>query len=102
MPVDPEGDFRDQIIRVLEHYSGTKNISLEQMISRDVGIYGGDGVQVLDELEDMFNVDLEPLVQQNTTYGHLSWVGRLFGRKRGRAICDFTVQELVNYIAMRK
>ena len=87
------------VLAVLRRYSGRREIGLDQMISRDVGIGGGDGVQLLEELEERFGTDLDPLMQAEARYLPRRWIDRLRGRDHGPRSVDLTVRRLIDYIA---
>ena len=98
MPIENTRALYDRVILVLKSYSGKREIELDQMLYRDIGIYGGDGVEIADDLEDAFNVDLEPLIKQHTRVLPAGWLRRLLG-KPGPSYTDMTVRELIDYIA---
>lgn len=98
MPVTNVQRLEDQILETLRAYSGSKSVSLDQLIGRDLGIVGLDGVLILDELEEKFAVDLNPLIEAHTSFLQPSWLDRLRGRKHGRPNADLTVGELIDYI----
>jgi len=99
MPMTNAQGLEGQVLTVLQVYSGSKNISLDQMIGRDLGIVGLDGVLILDELEEKFGIDLDPLIQTHTTFLPPDWFDRLRGRKHGPPNADLTVRELIDHIA---
>lgn len=99
MQIDSSKSLEEQIISILKGFSGQPEIKPDQWISRDIGIYGGDGVEILYELEEKFNVDLNPLIDANTTFLPPTWFDRLRGKKNGPRVADVTVRQLVDYIA---
>lgn len=99
MPIDLEQDFEHETIAILRHYSGRRTIELDQMLGRDIGIYGSDGVQIADEIEETFEVDLDPLIEAHKIFRPPTWWDRLMGRKHGPPSSDMTVRTLVDYIA---
>lgn len=99
MPIANEQDLEEQVISILKNISGAKTITVDQMIGRDVGIYGGDGVEAVEELEEKFGIDLDPLIQAHTQFLPPRWFDRLRGRKHGPPNADLTVRELIDYIA---
>ena len=96
--MDREGNIEERVIALLKHFSGRKQINRDQWIGRDVGIYGGDGVELLDELEEMFGVDLDPLMLEETHYPPPRWIDRLLGRSHGPPNIDVTVGRLTDFI----
>ena len=96
--MEREGTIEEQVIAALQRVSGRREISLSQLIGRDVGIYGGDGVELLNELEELFGVDLDPLMQEETHYLPPRWFDRLLGRERGPPSVDVTVRRLIDFI----
>ena len=54
--MEREGTIEEQVIAALKRVSGRREISLSQLIGRDVGIYGGDGVELVNELEELCGV----------------------------------------------
>jgi len=99
MSIATREHLQEEIVSILKRYSGTKSIGLDEMIGREVGLNGMDGVEILYELEERFNVDLNPLIEAHTMYSPPSWFGRLLGREHGRPYADLTVRELIDYIA---
>lgn len=99
MSVENTANLEREIVSYLQDFSGMKSIDLDQMLSRDIGICGADGVQILYELEDRFGVELTPLVEANTVLLPPTWLDRLQGRKHGPAVADLTVRQLIDYIA---
>lgn len=98
MPVEDDHSIESRVVRILRNYSGRKSILREHMIGGDLGIYGGDGVQILYDLEDELNVDLERLMTASTTYLRVSCLGKLLGKKTGPPNADCAVGQLVDYI----
>jgi hypothetical protein len=98
MSVDPNESIEEDIISILERYSGRTITNVNSMIGSDIGIYGGDGVQVVDELEERFGISLEALLESATVYLPLTWWDRLRGRKMGAPNADLTVRQLAEYI----
>jgi hypothetical protein len=99
MPMSEHETLEAEIMAILKRYSGRKTIALDGMIGRDVGIYGGDGVQAAEEIEEKFNVDLRPLIEEHSTNRGPSWIDRLLGRRRGRQVADMSVRDLVEFVA---
>lgn len=91
--------LEEQVISILRDISGARTIALDQMISRDVGIYGLDGVVALEALEEEFGINLDPLIKAHTNFLPPRWFDRLRGRKHGPPNADLTIRELVDYIA---
>jgi hypothetical protein len=91
--------LEEQVISILRGISGARTIDLDQMISRDVGIYGLDGVMAVEALEEQFGIDLDPLINAHTNFLPPRWFDRLRGRTHGPPNADLTVRELVDYIA---
>lgn len=98
MSIENARNLEEEIVLVLKKYSSRGTIAHDQLIGRDVGIYGGDGVQILYELEDRFKVDLKPLIDSVTVFRPPNWLDRLRGRKEGPAHADLTVGQLIEYI----
>lgn len=99
MSVGKVQNLEEEIISCLKDFSGRRTIHLDDWISRDIGIYGGDGVEILYELEDRFKVDLNALIDAATTYPPPTWWDRLCGRKHGWPRADVTVRAMTEYIA---
>jgi hypothetical protein len=92
-------DVEIATLALLRDYSGKKTVNPDQMINRDIGIYGWDGILILEELEEKFDLDLQPLVDSVTTYLPPTWWDKLRGRTRGSRVTDLTVRELIDYVA---
>ena len=99
MPVASAQELEGQVISILKDISGAKAVTPDQMIGRDVGIYGLDGIEAAEQLEEKFGIDLDPLIQAHTQFLPPRWFDRLRGRKHGPPIADMTVRELIDYIA---
>jgi hypothetical protein len=93
-----DDSLEEQVITVLKGISGRREVGLDQMVGRDVGIYGLDGVEVLLELEELFGVDLDPLMRAETHHLPRRWIDRLLGREQGPPIVDLTVRRLIDFI----
>ena len=100
--MESEGSLEEQVIAVLKRFSGRREIGIDQMIGRDVGIYGGDGVEILSELEELFGVDLAPLMREETYYLPPRWIDRFLGREQGPPNVDLTVRRLIDFIGANR
>lgn len=100
--MESEGSLEEQVIAVLKRFSGRREIGLDQMIGRDVGIYGGDGVEILYELEELFGVDLDPLMREETHYLPPRWIDRVLGREQGPPNVDLTVRRLIEFLGANR
>lgn len=100
--MEHEDGLAEQVIAVLNRFSGRREIGLDQMIGREVGINGGDGVELLYELEEMFAVDLDPLMQAEMHYLPPRWIDRMLGRVHGPPNVDLTVRRLIEYIGANR
>ena len=99
MPVTGERSLEEEVISILRAVSGAKAIAADQMVGRDVGIDGLDGIEVVEQLEEEFGVDLRPLIEAHLIAPRRNWLDRLLGR--GFPHADVTVRELIDYIASR-
>jgi hypothetical protein len=88
----------EQVVSLLKDISGHKKVRLDEWIMKQVGVYGSDSIELLDQLEIIYKVDLDPLVQSFVTYLPMRWVDRLLGRKHGPIYCDMKGNDLVDYI----
>jgi hypothetical protein len=100
--MESEGSLEEQVIAVLKRFSGRREIGIDQMIGRDVGIYGGDGVEILYELEELFGVDLAPLMREEAYYLPPRWIDRFLGREQGPPNVDLTVRRLIDFIGANR
>jgi hypothetical protein len=92
-------EVRAKVIALMKSYVGREiEVAGHELIGQDVGITRGDSVEFQDEIEEMFSVDLRPLVQAHAVTPRPGWFDRLLGQNR-RAYSDFTVDELVNFIS---
>lgn len=98
MPVGVPPSLEAEIVGIVKWIAGRKTVELDQLIGRDVGIYGGDGVELLDELEERYGVPLDRLIKQHRTFLPPRWFDRLLGRSQGPANVDLTVRQLIDYI----
>jgi hypothetical protein len=90
-------DLAQEVVAILKAVSGRRSIGPDQMIGRDVGIYGLDGIEVVEELEKKFDIDFKPLIEAHTISRRRTWIDRLLGK--GHPYADLTVRELIDYIA---
>ena len=99
MPVDTQHTVETRIVSLIRDVSGRKTIHPEQMIMKDVGVYGWDGILLAEKIEEMFDLDLEPLIESNTTFLPATWWDRLRGRTHGARYTDMKIKDLVEYVA---
>lgn len=102
MPVDDLAEIEAGIFRFLKDVSGKKVVHSEQMIGRDIGIRGADGIIIVELVEEKFDLDLSPLVDAHTRHLPPTWWGRLWGREHGPAVADCRVRDLVDYVMEHK
>lgn len=102
MPVNDQMAVEADIIALLKDVSGRKSVHSDQMIGRDIGIYGSDGILILELVEEKFDLDLSPLVDTYTKYLSPTWWDRLRGRAHGPAVADLMVRDLVQYVMQHK
>lgn len=98
MSINKGAESTGEIISFLRRFSGRKDIDFDDMIGRDLGITGGDGVQILYELEERFGVDLDPLIQAHTDFLPRRWFDKFLGRSHGPKNADMKVRDLTEYI----
>jgi hypothetical protein len=99
MSVEQSRSIEERIIAIIRSFVGPHVlVTHDKLVGQDLGISGGDSVEFLDELEINFEIDLDKLVLQSTFHSEPSWIGRLLGKKEGRAVADLTVGELIRYI----
>lgn len=97
MPV--RSNIEEEIISIIRNVSGRQDIQHHQMIGRDIGIYGWDGIIVVEEIEKKFEIDLDQFIQAHTRFTKARWFDRLLGRKHGPPHADATVQELIDCVS---
>lgn len=98
MPLAYE-DIESTTLTLLSKYSGKKIVQADQMVNKDLGIEGWDSIAILEELEELYKLDLHPLIDSVTTYLPPTWWDKLWGKARGAPIADLTVRELIDYVA---
>lgn len=94
-------DFSDvevRIISVARRYYGRKDINIDQMMNKDLGIEGWDGIDIIQEIEEEFDLDLDPLMKSVTWYLPPTWWDKLLGRTRGARVTDLKLRELIAYV----
>lgn len=96
MPV--RSNIEKKIISIIRDVSGRNDIRPWQMISKDIGVHGWDGVILAEEVEKVFKIDLEPFIQSHTKFSKPGWFDRLLGRNHGPPNADATVDELTDYV----
>lgn len=87
-----------RVLDLAQRYSGKKVISLDQMLSKDLGIEGWEGIDIIQDLEEEFELDLDPLMQSVTWYLPPRWWDRLLGRTHGARVTDVKVRDLIAYV----
>lgn len=99
MSLEEYSSVEETVLSILRSFVGTRvAIDRQKLIGRELGISGGDSVELLDELEEKFGVDLNPLVEKATLHLEPSWFDRIRGREQGPAVADVTVGDLVQFI----
>jgi hypothetical protein len=91
-------EVEEKVVDLLRKYSGKKQVFLEQMINRDLGVEGWESIDLLQDLEESFNLDLDPLMQSVSSYLPPRWWDRILGRTHGPRVADLKVQELIAYV----
>jgi hypothetical protein len=97
MPV-AYAEVEDKVIDLLRKCSGKKQILLEHRVNGDLGIAGWDSIYILEELEESFDLDLDPLIQSVTSYLPRTWWDRILRKAHGPRVADLKVQELIAYV----
>lgn len=90
--------LEDKLVSILKQFSGWRQIDLDALIGRDIGIYGGDSIDLLYKLEDEFKVDLNPLVDKYAIPLKPTWIDKIVGRKSGSFVSDVSARELIDYV----
>jgi hypothetical protein len=93
------GDVKGEVLAILQRYSKKQSIKEEEFVGRDVGIRGDYSIDLLYELEDRFGIDLDPLIQEHSSFLPPTWFDRLRGKENGPSDSDVTVKQLTDYIA---
>lgn len=91
-------EVENKVINLIKDYSGRRNIMLDHMMNKDLGIEGWEGIDILQDLEEAFELDLDPLIQSVTWYLPPTWWDKLLGRPNGARIADLKVRELIAYV----
>jgi hypothetical protein len=102
MPVAEPAAIEASIIKFVQDVSGQKSVHCDQMIGRDVGVYGADGVLLLELIEEKFDLDLSPFVEARTKFLPATWWDRIRGRTHGRPVADAKVKDLIEYVMQHK
>lgn len=97
MPVG-YAEVEEKSLELLRKYSGKKQVLLDHMVNGDLGIDGWDSIDLLQDLEEAFNLDLDPLVKSVTSYLPPRLWDRILGRKHGPRVADLKVRELIAYV----
>lgn len=85
------------VLEIVAKYSLIPDFSTDALLGRDLGIRGGDAVELLDELESHFGVDLRPLVE-NGPKERDTFVHRLFGIESRRSGIDVSTRQVIDFI----
>lgn len=88
------------MLEIAGRYSGHQAAGPDAHIARDLGIAGGDAVEFLDELEEVFGVDLKPLIERGP-YERNSYLHLLVGIERRRSGVDVTCRDIAAFIDER-
>lgn len=102
MSISDWSALENEVISILSRYSAKRSIQMDQMIGRDLGINGLDGVEIVEELQDGFAIDLSPLIKSHESFRPPRWIDKLQGKKVGPAETDFTVRELIEFIGRER
>lgn len=99
MSVEDTLSIEERVLVVLRSFVGPgASLDLTRLIGSELGISGGDSIELLDELEAKFQVDLDPLIQQTSFPLKLTLFERLLGKKEGRQVAEFSIGDLIQYI----
>lgn len=102
MPLGDPLTIESSIISIIQDVSGRKSVQRDQMIGEDIGVYGSDGILLLELIEEKFDLDLSPFVQAHTKFLPPSWWDRFRGRPHGPPVADAKVVDLVDYVIQHK
>ena len=86
-----------RVIDVVRKYCGGLSVRRADYICGDLGIAGGDVVELLEELESTFGVDLRPLVERGPVERNSFW-HRLCGVEPRQSGVDVRVEEIASFI----
>jgi hypothetical protein len=100
MPISDKAAIETDIVSIIQNISGRKDVQLDHFIHKDVGIYGSDGIIVLEEIEERFDLDLSEFVAENSTFLPRTWWDRVLRRPHGARYTDVRVKDLVDYVAV--
>ena len=93
-------DLLTRILTIVHNYAGSQLVNPDAYLASDLGIFGGDAVELLDELEERFGVDLHPLIERGP-YERNSFWHRLFMITPRQAGVDVTSREIAEFISER-
>jgi hypothetical protein len=97
MPLNSR-NVEDRVKRMVERYRGRGGpLRLADSLGRDLGITDEDSIEFMEEIEEIFNIDLNPLVDSNTIYVKGNWIDRLMGRKL-IPMAEISLGQLIDYI----
>lgn len=87
-----------RIIELIKNYSGKKDILPDHLMNKDLEIEDWEGIDILQDIEEEFELDLDPLMQSVTWYLPPTWWDKLLGRAQGARVTDLKVRELIAYV----
>lgn len=91
-------EVEEKVMALLRKHSGKEQVSLEHMVNADLGLEGWESIDLLEDIEDTFELDLDPLMRSATWYLPPKWWDRLLGKTRGARVTDLPVKDLIAYV----
>ncbi len=88
---------REAVCKLINEFAGKQPFTGDSMLGADLHIYGSDSVEFLDKLENLFSVDLRPLVERGPLERTGFW-SRMFGVTPRPSGVDISVNELIDFI----
>ena len=90
-----------EVIDIIGKYAPGQEIAEDAFIARDLRILGGDGAELLDELEARFGVDLRPLIERGPLEQN-SILHKIFGAEPRKSGVDVSVAEIISFVTLSR
>jgi hypothetical protein len=96
MQIADNQQLTNEVIEIIAKYVPKNSaISMNSYIGRELGITGWDSIDLLEEIEGRYGVDLRPFMESVSYFLKPRLVDKMLGRPRGPVEADATVEQLI-------
>lgn len=93
-------EIEPKLYQLLKPYENKyRNITLKSFIIKDLGVNGTDYLDLMEDIEREFELDLtEFVIGENPEYVSNGLIGYIIGKKKSPVFRDFSVEEINNLL----